>query len=628
MIFVELGEKPRPTIALTRASGSPTGAWAHLQSLLSRGIVGGGTSLLEVRAEVFLAELAGIREVRTFFGERIEFGPRIKSQLETLASDRTAREDAIGAAKRIAPSELITELNSHGFRRVLKPFQLTNLAKISTLPHGADFSVPGAGKTTVALANFALQRSRGVVERLLVVGPIAAFEAWKTDSAACLSPAPKIAVHTGPNSLIPQDTELLLTNYNRVAADYERIRDYVAGATTQVVLDEAHRIKRGASGVHGRAVLDLAYAARRRDVLTGTPAPQGASDLVALMRFLYPGQDRAILPASAYDESIGRDPEVVRETSQAIQTYFARTAKSSLGIPDPVWEIIDRPMGAIQSAIYDALVGRYKGDFSLPKDSRRHFDKLGRIVMYLLEAATNPALLVAGSDSDDEEGFAHPPLGLVGNEPLAKLLQNYGQYERPWKYEYVQEAVAAAAARGEKVLVWSTFVRNLKALARDLSSFNPAIIHGGVLPADSAPVGALTREAELERFRNDPECAVLLANPAAAGEGISLHHWCHHAIFLDRTFNAGHFLQSQDRIHRLGLKPSIVTRFTLLISNESIDLVVDDRLREKVGALARLMDDPGLVRVALPQSDEDHGEPPAEQDDSSAIIAHIRADSP
>jgi hypothetical protein len=626
VISVELGDRSRPTVLLTREPGAPTGAWAHLQSLMSRGIAGGSVDSLEVRAEVFLAELPGLREVRTFFGEQLSFGPRITLQLSTLASDRKAREDAVIGAEVMSADELAEELRDSGFKRVLKPFQLRNLATLIMLPHGADFSVPGAGKTTVALANFALQRSRGAVKRMLVIGPIAAFEAWKVDSVACMVDAPRLSVHAGPGGAIPRGTELLLTNYNRVAADYERIRDFVAGAPTQVVLDEAHRIKRGAAGVHGRAVLDLAYVARRRDVLTGTPAPQGANDLVALMRFLYPGQDRTILPASAYDESRGRDPETVRETGNAIGPYFVRTAKSSLGIPDPIWETVTRPMGPIQLAIYDALVGRYRHSFSLPTDSRREFDKLGRIVMYLLEAATNPALLTAGSDNIDEVGFAHPPLELQGNESLSKLLASYNEYERPWKYDYVINAVREAAARGEKVLIWTTFVRNIRALTHELGAFNPAVVHGGVPQEDSAAPGVLTREAELDRFRNDPDCTVLLANPAAAGEGISLHHWCHHAIYLDRTFNAGHFLQSQDRIHRLGLDPATETRFTLLISDDSIDAVVNGRLREKVSALADLMDDPGLVRVALPESDENHEAPPAEGDDASAVRSHLRSE--
>lgn len=626
MIHVELVDRPRPTVLLSRDHESPLGPWAHLQSLLARGITGGSALALEVRAEVFLAELAGVRQLRSLFGHQVEFGPLIREQLLALANDRRAREEAILVDPRLPTDQLSDELRQLGFVRTLKPFQLENLAKITLLPHGADFSVPGAGKTTVALANFALQRARGFVDRLLVIAPIAAFEAWKADSAACLANAPRVSVHGGPGSSIPYRTDLLLTNYNRVAADYERIRDFVAGSPTQVVLDEAHRIKRGSGGVHGRAVLDLAYVARRRDVLTGTPAPQGAGDLIALMRFLYPAQDSAILPSGAYDDALGRDPDVLRATGQAIDKYFVRTPKSELDIPDPTWEVVRRPMGPIQHAIYDALVGRYRGTYGLPTNSRRQFDRLGRIVMYLLEAATNPSLLVAGSDQDDEQGFNHPPLEVAGDETLQHLLEEYSHFERPWKYQYVLDTVERAAKTGEKVLVWSTFVRNLRSLERELGAFHPAIVHGAVPPEDSAPQGATTREAELRRFRTDPECSVLLANPAAAGEGISLHHWCHHAVYLDRTFNAGHFLQSQDRIHRLGLDSRIETKFTLLVSEESIDETVNERLREKVAALAVLMNDPGLVRFALPESDEDHCAPPADSGDDDAVKAHLRAD--
>jgi SNF2 family DNA or RNA helicase len=243
--------------------------------------------------------------------------------------------------------------------------------------------------------------------------------------------------------------------------------------------------------------------------------------------------------------------------------------------------------------------------------------------MYLLEAAANPALLVAGSDSADEDGFTHPPLPVQGDEALGRLLAEYREFEKPWKYAYVRDTVEKAAAAGEKVLVWSTFVRNIRALARELGDFNPAVVHGGVPTEDGAPSDVVTREAELERFRNDPECSVLLANPAACGEGISLHHWCHHAIYLDRTFNAGHFLQSQDRIHRLGLSKDVETRFTLLLSENTIDQTVDERLRDKVRALSKLMNDPGLVRVALPESDEVHDERPAFEDDLSAVTAHL-----
>jgi SNF2 family DNA or RNA helicase len=207
---------------------------------------------------------------------------------------------------------------------------------------------------------------------------------------------------------------------------------------------------------------------------------------------------------------------------------------------------------------------------------------------------------------------------------MAELLQRYRDHEIPWKYRYVAESVRESAIKGEKVLIWSTFVRNLKILKSYLAEFQPAIVHGGVPPQDGAGSGVITRDAEFDRFRNDPNCKVLLANPAACGEGVSLHHWCHHAIYLDRTFNAGHYLQSQDRIHRLGLQDGVTTRFTLLISRGTIDETVDGRLREKITALATLMNDPGLVQVSLPEPDADSAEGAVAGDDVAALLKLIK----
>ncbi|MFB8277227.1 DEAD/DEAH box helicase [Nocardia colli] len=610
---------------IERRDGANDGAWARLQEALARGVVGGSRDRTDVRADVFLAELAAVREVRDLFGQTIKLGPALTDQLRSLAQDRKAREKAFTEPISAQTAGLEKELRAAGFERVLKEFQLDNLATILRLPHSADFSVPGAGKTTVALANFILNRVRGRVEQMLVVAPIAAFQAWKEDSAECLSPTPSIAIHTGTGSLIPDDLDILLTNYNRVASDYDRIREYVALRPTQVILDEAHRIKRGEQGVHGRAVLDLAYAAQRRDVLTGTPAPQGAFDLVAPIRFLYPGQDQQILPASAYFERSGRDKDVLRETGAAISRYFVRTPKSRLGLPPTNFDVVTEPMRPIQRAIYDALLGRYRGAFALDTDTRRQFGRIGRVMMYLLEAATNPMLLVAGSDEHDLQEFTHPPVELRGDEPLAYLLQRYREHEIPWKYDKVAEIVATAASRNEKVIIWSTFVRNLRILAAHLEDYEPAVVHGGIPSADGTAPAVVTRDAELDRFRNNPDCTVLLANPAACGEGVSLHHWCHHAVYIDRTFNAGHYLQSQDRIHRLGLRDGVLTRYTLLISDGTIDEFVDGRLREKIMALAQLMDDPGLVQVALPETDTGTIEPPVTIDDAEMFVAYLQA---
>src|SRR5690606_35686406 len=118
------------------------------------------------------------------------------------------------------------------------------------------------------------------------------------------------------------------------------------------------------------------------------------------------------------------------------------------------------------------------------------------------------------------------------------------------------------AREGQKVLIWSSFVRNVEYLAERLSDVGALYIHGGVDAGDEDVDG--TREAKIKQFRDNPNAAVLVANPAAASEGVSLHDICHHAIYLDRTFNAAHYLQSEDRIHRFGLPADQDTRVEIV----------------------------------------------------------------
>ncbi len=106
-----------------------------------------------------------------------------------------------------------------------------------------------------------------------------------------------------------------------------------------------------------------------------------------------------------------------------------------------------------------------------------------------------------------------------------------------------------------------------------------------------------TTEKLISKFKNDTSTQVLIANPAACAESISLHTVCHAAIYLDRTFNCAHYLQSLDRIHRLGLKAEDSTTYYILVSANTIDEVVHDRLIEKMQRLRDVVegDLPGEV---------------------------------
>ena len=69
---------------------------------------------------------------------------------------------------------------------------------------------------------------------------------------------------------------------------------------------------------------------------------------------------------------------------------------------------------------------------------------------------------------------------------------------------------------------------------------------------------------------------------------------CHHAIYLDRTFNAAHYLQSEDRIHRFGLAPDQKTTIELVECLDSVDETVRERLGYKIGKMAEALEDSSL----------------------------------
>ena len=607
------------TVSIERGVGVPDDAWLQLRvetSATGRGVA----RRIEVPLEHFLARRSGVGRLVNQQKIKVRIGERLRALVVQANRNSEHLRRALSDDAGLSAEELEVRLAESRFSRPLRPFQQRDLARLLALDNGANFSVPGAGKTTVAYAAYEAERVAGRVERLLVVAPLSAFGSWRDEADVCFSDPPVVGRFVGER--IPNEVEVLLANYQRLDSGFDVLADWVTERPTMVLLDEAHRMKKGWGGTWGTACLNLAYLAARRDILTGTPAPQGPKDFVALVDFLWPGQARRILPASVL---VGEPPvDAGSRVAAAIEPLFVRTSKAELALPSVEREAIVLPLEGLHRDVYMALKNRYAGKLALGRESQRNFRSMGRVTMYLLEAATNPKLLTAGSkEHADPDVFQHPPLDIEAGTPLAVALARFNKYHTPNKFKQLLRLIRQNAEQGRKTLVWSNFVRNLELLVPMLRIYEPALIHGAV-PA-VAPEGELSREVEISRFRHDADCMVLLANPAAMSEGISLHRQCHDAIYLERTFNAGQFLQSIDRIHRLGLKPDDETRITFLLTEETIDMTVDDRVRVKAERLGEMLDDPALSTVALP-NEEDYGTPIDDDLDVEALFAHLRGE--
>ncbi|MFF0017093.1 DEAD/DEAH box helicase [Streptomyces sp. NPDC005374] len=507
--------------------------------------------------------------------EGVEWAPELRNLVVGVVKDAESVRDRLTGTpslNEVASSD-VPDLLGDTWEAELSEFQLRDITKLLSLQHGANFSVPGAGKTRVALAVYAAQKNLGKVSRLLVVCPKSAYESWRYETAVCFRYPLRTHVLDGS---MDQWAEVLIVNYERLDRSLPLLANWLKAGPSMIILDEAHRMKLGARGTYGAACMALGPLAERRMILTGTPAPNGSKDLENLLGFVWPGHgQRTVVQAVA-----GGD---LAHASSVLRPLFTRTTKQELGLP-PVWlaiRYVDMP--PLHNEIYGALVGGMNSG-----NARDDLSALGRTALRLLMAATSPALLLEGGSRYEPLAYQLPPLDVPEGSSLYSLMQNLPDYEMSPKYKEAVAIVAENAAKGRKTLLWTTFVRSLTTLEHMLEKYSPAVVYGGTPD----------RDEQLRRFREDPSCTVLISNPATLGEGISLHHVCHDAVYIDRDFMAGRYLQSVDRIHRLGLAPGTETRVTVLAARNTIDEVVIARLDQKIEFMGRILDDPTVQQLA------------------------------
>ncbi|MBQ3291391.1 MAG: DEAD/DEAH box helicase [Mogibacterium sp.] len=485
------------------------------------------------------------------------------------------------ATKKTALSEeyVKSRLEKVGFKRKLTDNQLANLCKIGALPAGATFSVPGAGKTTEALAYFFLNAEED--DKLLVVAPKNAFGAWDEQLESCMQRSDYSFVRLRGGEaridlLLRESPKFAIITYQQYPRVAELIQHYLEHNQVFMFLDESHRIKSGRAGISAEAILGASYLPKQKLIMSGTPMPQSQKDLVPQFTFLYP------------DRIVNEDTAI-----SLIQPIYVRTTSGQLGIPEVEHRLVSLEMSPLQREIYTSIKSETKRQLipMLSDLSRVSLRDINKKIMKVMQFVSNPALLARDME-------------YIFDERIGELLL----HDSGPKITYACQRARELASEGKKVIIWSQFVENVELIAERLKDIGADYIHGGVDAGDEDEDD--TREWKIKEFHKNPNKMVLVANPAAASEGISLHTVCQYAIYVDRSFNAAHYLQSEDRIHRLGLKEDQIPIVEIVECKDSIDEVIRQRLETKVAVMAAALNDPsldiGTVRYDVDfESDED-----------------------
>lgn len=475
------------------------------------------------------------------------------------------------------------------FVRLLKPYQVKAMNHLIAVKAGANFSVSGSGKTTTAYGAYDVWKELGEVNKILVIGPLSSFFAWedeyKKSFGKKVNSARLVGVYRDKYYRNPHYYELFLTSYQTASNDLPKLTRLLGTGKFFLVVDESHNIKRFNNGCWSESILKLANFATKRLICSGTPVPNTLLDLYYPFTFLWP--NKQLLGEKNVFYWRYKDSQDFNSLRELVYPFYFRVRKSDLNLLDPIEHRYYINGSDIQMEINDLI----------EHDLLKNYLRLSNVELMaiqewkrakairLMQVATNPALLTESADEYEIIPFQNRDSNILDK------IKNYSQLEFPAKFREAINLAKRLLNDGEKVIIWANFISNLLKLYDHFENIGISryIIYGAV-PRDSSVNEEFNREKEIHDFLNDPEPAILIANPTACGESISLHTQCHHAIYLSRTFNCGKFLQSMDRIHRIGLPNNIETHYYYFMTKNTIDEVIDRRLEIKKNRMLSLIE--------------------------------------
>lgn len=338
-------------------------------------------------------------------------------------------------------------------------------------------------------------------------------------------------------------------NYETVTQEIEKLKLFLDLYKFAIVLDESQIIKNTKSKITN-TILELAAFAERKIIITGTPIANKPVDIWSQYYFLDRGRTlgkdfnsfrKRFTIRLKGESSLEKYEEELSLLKKDINSNSIRRTKDILELPEKIYINKYLNLSTIQQKIYN----KAKKDLyiEIKKTNEKliinNIDNYLVKLLRLIQIASNPALIV-------EDYKETPAKFIIIDKLLRKIIKE------------------------NKAIIWTSFRGNIRTLKKRYKEYGAVVIFGEI------PISE--RDKIVDKFMEDEEVRVLIANPAAAKTGLTLTS-ANYAIYLDRNFKMDDYIQSQDRIHRIGQKRKC--EIIKIIGRNTIDEYVDEILEKK-----------------------------------------------
>lgn len=436
------------------------------------------------------------------------------------------------------------------------PYQSEVVEAIRDLEYAAIFYEQGLGKSKIAIDLILYWLEKKMVDTVLYVAKKSLLYNCEKEFERHSYLKPKILTQNrGSNYYVfNAPSRLVLTHYEVLKTELERLQLFLRVRNVAVIMDESAKIKNPNSSLT-EVVFLLSPLFKKRVIMTGTPVANRPYDLWAQIYFLDRGKSlgsdfvafkrNADLTNNLVCDEIEqtRFESFIEGVFSKISSFSFRETKKSgvIKLPEKEYKTINTDWESRQYELYRQV--REEMRVVIIKEgvpTEDNADEILKRMLRLIQITSNPLLI------DDSYQV------------------------NPGKFESLIDLVTTIVTKNEKCIVWTSFVKNVDWLSKELQRFGSIKIHG--------KLDMVRRNKAIESFLGDRDLRILVATPGAAKEGLTLTV-ANHVIYYDRTFSLDDYLQSQDRIHRISQEKKCY--IYNLIMKDSIDEWVDMLLKAK-----------------------------------------------